>query len=350
MLLDNADVKRLDSHDWRKQEFEHFEKDMTSESPRFPCIFGSMGLSRNELRFSFFDDVDDHSIEELGKALREYVEQARSFGNYTSMVTFFNIGKDLSIHEYQHMFWSILTRLHTIDLKEWPEFIPNEENDPLWEFCFHGEPIFVVCNTPAHEVRRSRRANTYMITFQPRWVFDSIGLGTPKGDKSKDLVRSLLRQYDAIEPFPHLGIYGNPNNREWLQYFIPDTNEVSATAQCPFHHMRRNTMSSVQYIKGSDVTLEEAVMQLLPVTGSVEVQRDTPFREHKSHTHPTDETLLIINGDITFFTEEGELHCTPGDRILLPANTVHSSKAGENGTLYIIALEFVEQPKEEVLA
>lgn len=233
------------------------------------------------------------------------MEQARSFGNYTSMVTFFNIDKDLSIHEYQHTFWSILTRLHNIDLKEWPESIPNEENDPLWEFCFHGEPIFVVCNTPAHEMRRSRRANTYMITFQPRWVFDSIGLGTPKGDKSKDLVRSLLRQYDAIDPFPHLGIYGSPNNREWLQYFIPDTNEVSATAQCPFHHMRRNSMSSVQYIQGSDVTLEEAVMQLLPVTGSVEVQRDTPFREHKSHTHPTDETLLIISGDITFYTEEG---------------------------------------------
>lgn len=53
MLLDNADVKRLGSHDWRKQEFEHFEKDMTGDNPRFPCIFGSMGLNRNELRFSF---------------------------------------------------------------------------------------------------------------------------------------------------------------------------------------------------------------------------------------------------------------------------------------------------------
>ncbi len=52
--------------------------------------------------------------------------------------------------------------------------------------------------------------------------------------------------------------------------------------------------------KGDSVTMEEAVMKLLPKTGSVEVQRDTPHREHKTHTHPTNETLLIISGEITF--------------------------------------------------
>jgi len=110
-------------------------------------------------------------------------------------------------------------------------------------------------------------------------------------------------------------------------------------------------MGKVSYISGERVNLESAVIELLPETGSVEVQRDTPFREHKTHTHPTDETLLIIDGEITFYAEDQEIKCKSGDRILLPAGTKHSSIAGPNGCLYVIALEFIspeQQKKEEV--
>ncbi|MFC7442999.1 hypothetical protein [Laceyella putida] len=62
-----------------------------------------------------------------------------------------------------------------------------------------------------------------------------------------------------------------------------------------------------QIQRGNPITLEQAVMELLPVTGSVEVQRDTPGREHPTHTHPTHETLLIVNGSITFTIGEESL-------------------------------------------
>ena len=98
--------------------------------------------------------------------------------------------------------------------------------------------------------------------------------------------------------------------------------------------------------KGDSVTMEEAVMKLLSKTGSVEVQRDTPYREHKTHTHPTNETLLIIRGEITFAVDNKNVTCTSGDRILLTANTLHSSIAGSDGCLYVIALEFKDKNNE----
>lgn len=87
--------------------------------------------------------------------------------------------------------------------------------------------------------------------------------------------------------------------------------------------------------------LEEVVVELLPETGSVEVQRDTPGRAHPAHTHPTDETLHILAGTITFEAEGRSSECGPGDRLLLPRETPHSSIAGPRGCLYVIALEIV---------
>jgi quercetin dioxygenase-like cupin family protein len=88
--------------------------------------------------------------------------------------------------------------------------------------------------------------------------------------------------------------------------------------------------------------LGKVVAELLPETGSVEVQRDTPGREHALHTHPTDETLHIVAGSITFEVAGERSECGPGDRLLLPAETPHASMAGPEGCLYVIALRMVD--------
>jgi uncharacterized protein len=105
-------------------------------------------------------------------------------------------------------------------------------------------------------------------------------------------------------------------------------------------------VTAPQIRTGLPLGLSEAVHSLLPPTGSVEVQRDTPGREHAEHEHPTDETLLIIDGDITFWWRDAagqrqEAGASPGDRLLLPAGTRHGSVAGDGGCLYIIALEHI---------
>jgi FPC/CPF motif-containing protein YcgG len=74
-----------------------------------------------------------------------------------------------------------------------------------------------------------------MITFQPRWVFEF--LQKPAGQKSKKIVREILKSYDDIDIdidiHPELGTYGCENNKEWLQYYLSDTNETSGK-KCPF--------------------------------------------------------------------------------------------------------------------
>ncbi|MFZ3161209.1 MAG: cupin domain-containing protein, partial [Rhodoferax sp.] len=81
--------------------------------------------------------------------------------------------------------------------------------------------------------------------------------------------------------------------------------------------------------------------RLLPPTGSVEVQVDTPFRTHTRHQHKTDETLHIVKGEINFQLDGESILCKAGDRLLLPANTPHASTAGEDGCLYVIATRLV---------
>ncbi|MCK5905588.1 MAG: YqcI/YcgG family protein, partial [Gammaproteobacteria bacterium] len=122
-------------------------------------------------------------------------------------------------------------KLHHIDASNWPKEISEDPEHHLWEFSFSGEPIFVVCNNPAHKLRRSRYASTFMITFQPRWVFEF--LQKPAGEKSKKIVREILKSYDDIDVHPELGTYGDEKNKEWLQYYLSDTNETNGK-KCPF--------------------------------------------------------------------------------------------------------------------
>ncbi len=97
--------------------------------------------------------------------------------------------------------------------------------------------MFVVCNNPAHTTRKSRYASTFMITFQPRWVFEF--LKEPAGQKSKEVVREILKKYDDIDVHPELGSYGHKNNKEWLQYYLSDTNDIEGK-KCPFQVKEKN--------------------------------------------------------------------------------------------------------------
>ena len=88
------------------------------------------------------------------------------------------------------------------------------------------------------------------------------------------------------------------------------------------------TWDEARHVPGESVTLTSAVMSMLPETGAVEVQRDTPGREHPPHTHESDETLLIVEGEIAFTAGDVTARCTSGDRLLLRRGTKHSSIAG----------------------
>jgi quercetin dioxygenase-like cupin family protein len=99
-------------------------------------------------------------------------------------------------------------------------------------------------------------------------------------------------------------------------------------------------ITNVKIEKNVGGKMEEVIRELLPeATSYVEVQHDAPFQAHPSHTHPTDEILHILDGSIAFTVGGETTVCSKGDRIFLPKETVHSSKATYEGCLYVISIQ-----------
>ncbi|MDT3439500.1 YqcI/YcgG family protein [Pseudofrankia sp. BMG5.37] len=213
---------------------------LRSSAEPFPCIFATAAANRGGLRFGFVDDLDDERTwSVLPDILATYLSVYQSISRNTSLVVFVGSGGETvgewtdDVLGYERRFWSLLRYLHDSDGEPWPSDIPTDTDTPGWEFSFRGTPIFVVCNTPAHQRLRSRSSPVFNITFQPRWVFEGLEPHTPRGAAARRTIRERLRRMDKVDSTPLLGSYGDPANREWKQYFLRD--DASVPARCPFH-------------------------------------------------------------------------------------------------------------------
>jgi len=221
-------LRSFQEDDWRLPVFREFASTLESEARPFPCVYGISGYRTNQLRFAFLEKVQAAL---LAPVVADYVQNARSFGPHTTLVVLSRPARVEPLEVYRKRFWALLADLSKMDTASWPESIPQELDNSAWEFCFAGEPVFVACNTPAHVLRQSRRSSALMLLFQPRWVFDRI-LPTPeKAQAAFDTVRRRLIGYDLLPPAPSLGRYGDPDVREYQQYFLGETSEK---ATCPF--------------------------------------------------------------------------------------------------------------------
>jgi len=213
---------------------------VSTESP-FPCTFAVAAAKKRTLRFGFVDDLDDvGSWTSLTTVISAYLDTYQALSKDTSLVVFFRPQRQVRpIEEYHAKFWSVLQYLHDHDPERWPAAVPEDPDDPMWEFSFGGTSIFVVCNTPSHTRRRSRYSPGFVITFQPRWVFEGLEPESARGAAARRVIRKRLRAFDGTAPSAALGNYGDPANREWRQYFLPDKN-TDAEMGCPFHAGKRN--------------------------------------------------------------------------------------------------------------
>ncbi|KAA0545255.1 YqcI/YcgG family protein [Bacillus sp. BGMRC 2118] len=240
------DTKWLDDNihtlpDWKKIAYQYFHSVVADDDNTYPCIPARHGLLTNNLRFSFLGDPrKSRSIEELASTLREYGKCSRGTGKYASLVVFFETDKELiesyEIDDYFNLFWSILSNVSSLDHADWPNHIPTDPAHHEWEFCFDGEPYFSFCTTPAHSVRKSRHFPSFMLAFQPRWVFEEISDSTAFGRNMKKQIRKRLVEFDGIPVHSDLKWYGNNDNHEWKQYFLND--DDTSPSKCPFMRMK----------------------------------------------------------------------------------------------------------------
>lgn len=304
----------------------------------FPCIFGVAGFGFDQLRYCFSEDM---AAADIAPALEHYVDSSRNYGANTSLVVFSKPGPVKDMLSYERQFWSLLAELTLLDKSPWPSEIPAKIDAPLWEFCFASESIFVVCNTPAHVTKQSRHMSSLTLTFQPRWVFEKIMADPRMAQKSSQSVRSRLSSYDLSPISPYLGFYGDPQNREYAQYFLRDDNSKT---QCPFHHWKPVNGVSKRDVRVSHTGLDPnnlwaIINQCLPEQGAIEVQHDREGKEHPWHTHNTDETIVVLEGKLRFYWETGKEICQVGDVIELPKGVKHGSIAIGGDAKYIIGFE-----------
>ncbi|WP_459501438.1 YqcI/YcgG family protein [Bacillus sp. C1] len=233
-LLDNEGMKnRLDIPRWVSEEFKNFSNVVLD--PSFPCYFGLTALKKNELRYSFLSHADwshlPYTLLSFLELMKERPVVRRGFFLFVEPER-----EEQSIEHYRAYFWSVLQYLHKKDEQPWPEKIPENPDHHLWEFSFGGEPMFAFGNAPAYKQRKTRYlGNSLIIGFQPRIIFDGLEGDRPKGAYSRQMVRERVEQWDQLPKHPNISHYGDPNHREWKQYFIGDDIEP-ITSKCPFHH------------------------------------------------------------------------------------------------------------------
>jgi uncharacterized protein len=225
---------------WEKHALEKFEEKMKDKEHPFPCIPATQGFALSHLRYGFVGDPRKYSsILELAELLSVYTESSLGFGNYTSLIVFFEtpseIKKTYTVEQFEKIFWEHLSGLAEVDQVEWPQHIPTNPHNPLWEFCYHGEQYFMYCGTPSHHNRKSRHFDVYMLAITPRWVLTEFGKAEEYAKKIRKQVRKRLENYDTIDIHPDLNTYGNADNYEWKQYFLHD--DDTALSKCPFHRM-----------------------------------------------------------------------------------------------------------------
>src|SRR5262245_59553009 len=63
---------------------------------------------------------------------------------------------------------------------------------------------------------------------------------------------------------------------------------------------------------------------------------DPPGATYSPHSHDHDESLWVVAGEITFGTADGAFRLGAGDRLMLPAGTLHTAEAGPTGATYLI--------------
>lgn len=227
---------------WMQKAATAFNCRMTDRSRPFPCIPATQGARLEQFRYGFVTREEDQT-DQLAFLLSKYIKDAHECGPYTSLIVFFEPFRDEStwnVDQYEQFFWSVLKQTSLRDTSDYPSDLPSDPHNPVWEYAFGRERLFMYCATPAHTQRRSRYFPYFMLAITPRWVLEEFHRHHRHPEKIKEKIRDRLVAFDEAPVHPDLNTYGSEKNFEWRQYFLRDDN--SRLDQCPFHtaHIGKN--------------------------------------------------------------------------------------------------------------
>ncbi|MEF8842155.1 MAG: YqcI/YcgG family protein [Haloarculaceae archaeon] len=252
-LVDQATVaERVDAGeapDWVAAHWRTFRDGLLGErnGTPFPCFFGAESVRNGEPLYTAVPSTTHKdALLGLGRTLLEYLGTYREHSDRASLVAFFAPpGRPLPENEYHDALWHVLQFLHVHDPEPWPDDIPTDPEDPYWEFCFGGEPMFPTCRAPFYDERRSRYSPAGLeITFQPRALFEGLDAtaDTEFGRQAREIIQGRLEGYDGVCPHADLGDWGVEGDREWRQYML-SSDPAAAPGGCPITVTREHPKS-----------------------------------------------------------------------------------------------------------
>ncbi|WP_438394209.1 YqcI/YcgG family protein [Caballeronia sp. DA-9] len=212
---------------WWRDAYHSYRK--TLEQPDYPCFFGQAAERRGEMFYAF----EGERPETARATMQRFVELGHDPKlRRHSLAMFCTPDPALTSHaEFLRRFWTLLQQLQEADNVPMQ---PADPDDPLWEFSFGGRKMFVVGTAPTYRQRRSRVVGSgIVLLFQPRELFTDLATGKPIAADIRRQIHARMLEYDAMPVHPDIGFYGDPHNREWKQYCLPDDN-TPVTGRCPF--------------------------------------------------------------------------------------------------------------------
>lgn len=87
---------------------------------------------------------------------------------------------------------------------------------------------------------------------------------------------------------------------------------------------------------GGPVDAEHLRQQLLKEGFDPFTWNDPAGTTYPPHAHAHDESIWVVEGGITFHAAGREYRLRPGDRLMLPAGTLHTAHVGNSGCVYLI--------------
>lgn len=228
-VLDRGVFGKEPQEGWKLSAYEQYRTRLCAQE--FPCFFGQTGELRGEMMYTF---VSKDALDEMVESMRKFVSLLATLEyKRSSLVAFFEPEQNLREHSaFVDHFWNILQYLHDHDSQPAVTRVPD---DPLWEFSFERCEMFVVGTSPTYRQRRSRNlGDGIVLIFQPRILFIDPVTSEPIAASVRHQIHRRMLEYDGMTVHPDIGFYGQPANREWKQYALPDDNSPEH-GRCPFH-------------------------------------------------------------------------------------------------------------------
>jgi quercetin dioxygenase-like cupin family protein len=108
-------------------------------------------------------------------------------------------------------------------------------------------------------------------------------------------------------------------------------------------------MQDLRISKAYFETKEEAIREILDAGWWPLSWRDAPGAVFEPHKHDADQTLYLVEGEQQWTVDGAVHHLGPGDKLELPALTVHEVSSPK-GAVYIIGMPKVDLFEEHFLA